>query len=68
LSGSLPMVMTHSIQERLDKLKQAIEIARQALEGLETALLQFEEALSAEASVRPESRKRIDLLSIPEVY
>src|SRR5215212_10907999 len=59
--------MAHSIQGRLDKLKQAIEFARQGLEGLETALLEFEEALSGEASVRPESRKGLDLLSIPEV-
>ena len=59
--------MTHSIQGRLDKLKQAIEIARQGLEGLETALLEVEEALSGQASVRPESRKGLDLLSIPEV-
>src|SRR5215208_3425118 len=65
--GYVEITMTHSIQERLDKLKQAIEIARQGLEGLETALLEFEEALSGEASVRPKSRKGLDLLSIPEV-
>ena len=62
-----PRFMAHPIQGRLDKLKQAIEIARQGLEGLETALLEFEEALSGEASVRPKSRKELDLLSIPEV-
>ena len=62
-----PRLMSHSIQGRLDKLKQAIEIARQGLEGLETALLEFEEALSGKASVRPERRKGLDLLSIPEV-
>ena len=67
MSATLPIAMAHSIQERLDKLKQAIEIARQGLEGLETALLEFEEALSGKASVRPESRKGLDLLSIPEV-
>src|SRR5215216_1495982 len=61
------IIMAHSIQERLDKLKQAIEFARQGLEGLETALLEFEEALSGQASVRPKSRKGLDLLSIPEV-
>ena len=65
--GTLPIAMSHSIQGRLDKLKQAIEFARQALEGLESALLEFEEALSGEASVRPTSRKGLDLLSIPEV-
>ena len=67
MSATLPIAMAHPIQERLDKLKQAIEIARQGLEGLETALLEFEEALSGKASVRPESRKGLDLLSIPEV-
>ena len=67
MSATLPIAMAHSIQERLDKLKQAIEIARQGLESLETALLEFEEALSGQASVRPESRKGLDLLSIPEV-
>ena len=59
--------MSHSTQGRLDKLKQAIEAARQGLEGLETALLEFEEALSGKASVRPKSHKGLDLLSIPEV-
>ena len=59
--------MAHSLQERLENLKQAIEIARQGLEGLETALLEFEEALSGEASVRPKSRKGLDLLSMLEV-
>ena len=61
------IIMSHSKQGRIDKLKQAIEIARQGLEGLETALLEFEEALSGQASVRPTSRKGLDLLSIPEV-
>ena len=67
MSGTLPIAMAHPIQGRLENLKQAIEIARQGLEGLETALLEFEEALSGQASVRPESRKGLDLLSIPEV-
>jgi len=59
--------MAPLIQERLDKLKQAIEIARHGLEGLETALLEVEEALGGEASVRPKSRKGRDLLSMSEV-
>lgn len=58
---------TQTLQGQLERLKQALEIHRQALEGLETALLEFEEALSGDASVRPESRKGLDLLSIPEL-
>ena len=56
------------LQAHLQRLKQALDVHRQALEGLESALLEFEEALTGEASsVRPESRKGLDLLSIPEV-
>ena len=56
------------LQAHLQRLKQALDDHRQALEGLESALLEFEEALTGEASVRPESsRKGLDLLSIPEV-
>jgi excisionase family DNA binding protein len=44
-----------------------LEVHRQALDGLETALFEFEEALTREASERPESAKGLDLLSIPEV-
>ena len=57
-----------TLQAHLQKLKQALDDHRQALEGLESTLLEFEEALTGEASVRPESsRKGLDLLSIPEV-
>jgi len=56
------------LQGQLERLKQAQEIHRQALEGLETALLEFAETLTREATVRPESsRKGRDLLTIPEV-
>ena len=56
------------LQAPLQRLKQALDDHRQALEGLESTLLEFEEALTGEASVRPESsRKGLDLLSIPEV-
>ena len=60
---------TPNLQAHLQRLKQALDDHRQALEGLESALLEFEEALTGEASsVRPESsRKGLDLLSIPEV-
>ena len=56
-----------TLQGQLERLKQVLEIHRQALEGLETALLEFEEALIGEASMRPQGRKGLDLLSIPEV-
>jgi excisionase family DNA binding protein len=55
------------LQAHLQRLKQTLDGHRQALEGLESTLLEFEEALTGEASVRPESRKGLDLLSIPEV-
>ena len=62
------MTTPADLQAHLQRLNQALDDHRQALEGLESALLEFEEALTGEASVRPESsRKGLDLLSIPEV-
>ena len=61
------MTAPADLQAPLQRLKQALDDHRQALEGLESTLLEFEEALTGEASVRPESRKGLDLLSIPEV-
>jgi|SRR5829696_2703207 len=55
------------IQAHLQRLKQALDVHRKALEGLESALLEFEEALTGESSMRPESRNGLELLSIPEV-
>jgi excisionase family DNA binding protein len=55
------------LQAHLQRLKQALDDHRQALEGLESTLLEFEEALTGEASVRPESRQGLDLLSMPQV-
>jgi excisionase family DNA binding protein len=65
VSATLPTVT--SLQTPLERLKRALEVHRQALDGLETALLEFEEALAGEASERPESAKGLDLLSIPQV-
>ena len=48
-------------------LKQALDNFRQALEEVESAMVHLEEALTGEASVRPESRKGLDLLSLAEV-
>jgi excisionase family DNA binding protein len=50
-----------------EHLEQAFEGLRQALEVAESALVEYEEAQAGEASVRPESRKGLDLLSIPEL-
>jgi excisionase family DNA binding protein len=56
------------LQARLQRLKKALDAHRQALEGLESALLEFEEALMGESSMRPEkSREGLELLSIPAV-
>ncbi len=50
----------------LRQIKQGLEHLRQALEELESAMIEFEEKLSGESSVRPQERRALDLLSIPE--
>ena len=50
----------------LRRIKQGLEHLRQALEELESAMIEFEEKLSGESSVRPQERRALDLLSIPE--
>ena len=52
---------------RAERIKQPLNNLRQALEEFESRLLEFEEALEGEGTVRPEERRGIDLLSIPEV-
>jgi excisionase family DNA binding protein len=51
----------------LHQLRQALRAHREALEGLESALLQFEESISGKAQERPQERKGLDLISIPEL-
>ena len=51
----------------LQRLKQALQNHREALEELESALLEFEESTGGEAQERPQERKGLDLLSIPEL-
>lgn len=51
----------------LQRLKQALRAHRGALEELESALLQFEESVDGEVQERPQERKGLDLLSIPEL-
>jgi|SRR5215203_3197653 len=49
----------------LARLKQALRTYHHALEELESALLEFEEAIEGRAVNRPESRN-FELLSIPQ--
>ncbi len=51
----------------LRRLKQALQAHREALEELESALLEFEESVSGEAQGRPQARQGLNLLSIPEL-
>jgi excisionase family DNA binding protein len=53
--------------DSLRRLKQALRTHREALEELESALLQFEESIEGEARERPLSEERLGLLAIPEV-
>ena len=59
--------MVDSTDARVQHLKQALDNFRQALEEVESAMVHLDEALTGEASVRPESRKGLDLLSLAEV-
>ena len=51
----------------LQRLRQALRAHREALEVLESAVLEFEESLSGEAQGRPQEGRGLDLLSIPEL-
>src|SRR3712207_37612 len=53
--------------DSLQRLKEALRSHREALEELESALLEFEESVSGEAQERPQERRGLDLLSIPEL-
>ena len=59
--------MMNSSDDRVQQLKQALDNFRKALEDVESAMVHLEEELAGEASVRPESRKGLDLLSMAEV-
>ena len=58
-------------EHSLDQLKQALRAHHQALEQLESALVEFEESISEGAALRPqedgEQRARVQLLSIPQL-
>jgi excisionase family DNA binding protein len=53
----------------LERLKQALEAHHRALEELENALVEFEESISGEATLRPqdEEQRGVQLLSIPQL-
>ncbi len=51
----------------LQRLKQALRDYHEALEELESTLLEFEEFIDGDAQERPEDRKGVGLLSIPEL-
>jgi excisionase family DNA binding protein len=53
--------------DSLRRLKQALRTHREALEDLESAILEFEESIEGEAQERPLSEERLGLLAIPEV-
>ena len=57
----------NSRDDRIQQLKQALDTFRKALEDLESAIVYLEEELAGEASVRPESRKGLELLSLAKV-
>jgi excisionase family DNA binding protein len=59
------MVPEHSLKQ----LKQALQAHHQALEQLESALVQFEQSISEEVTLRPqgEEQRGVQLLSIPQL-
>src|SRR5215207_525459 len=64
----MPMDHEHS----LNRLKQALQAHHQALKNLESALLEFEQSISGEATVRTQEdeeqrRGGMQLLSIPQL-
>ena len=58
-------------ERSLKQLKQALQAHHQALEKLESALLEFEQSISGEATVRPQQQEQqragVQLLSIPQL-
>ena len=55
---------SHTHQQR--RFRQALDNLRGALEELESAMVEFEEESSGQSSVRPQERRGLDLLSIPD--
>ena len=57
-------------EHSLKQLKEALQAHHQALEKLESVLLEFEQSISGEATLRPEQEEQrpgVQLLSIPQL-
>ena len=57
-------------ERSLNQLKEALQAHHQALEKLESALLEFEQSISGEATLRPQQDEQpggVQLLSIPQL-
>ena len=57
-------------EESLKQLKEALQAHHKALEKLESALLEFEQSISGEATLFPQQEQQragVQLLSIPQV-
>jgi excisionase family DNA binding protein len=56
-------------ESSLKQLKEALQAHHQALEQLESALVEFEASISGEATLRPqqEQHRGVQLLSIPQL-
>lgn len=56
-------------ERSLKQLKQSLQAHQRALEQLESALVEFEESISGEATLRPqeEQQRGVQLLSIPQL-
>jgi excisionase family DNA binding protein len=58
-------------EHALKQLKEALQAHHQALENLESALLEFEQSISEKATLRPQQEEQragvVQLLSIPQL-
>jgi excisionase family DNA binding protein len=56
-------------ERSLKQLKEALQAHHRALEQLESALVEFEESISGEVTLRPqeEQQRGVQLLSIPQL-
>jgi excisionase family DNA binding protein len=66
-SAGSPIDTDH--EHSLKHLREALQAHHQAFEKLESALLEFEQSISEEATLRPkqEGRRGVQLLSIPQL-
>ena len=66
-SAGSPIDTDH--EHSLKHLREALQAHHQALEKLESAIVEFERSISEEATLRPkqEGRRGVQLLSIPQL-